>query len=268
MWNTGGGRDRDRGRNYIPGNIKRELKRKKEESIKSQTGALETFLIPVQQLTPVDTPIVQNESENREQTENNQDADEAGSNGDEEELSEVDSRTEDQLSTSTFTEHNSTKLNIFEISNWPDLINDKLRVEIVKRKLNSEKMKTSPADKVKKYFNRLSPNGEIVQRKWLVHSEITNQLFCFVCKLFHNRTHGFNNWNHEGDRLKEHETSQRHYECIMKLNLLENDMKHENLIDQTSMKIIDNEIEKLKNVLKRIVKIWRFVEITLIFYFR
>ena len=35
MSNTGGGRDRDRGRKYIRGNIKRELKRKKEESIKS-----------------------------------------------------------------------------------------------------------------------------------------------------------------------------------------------------------------------------------------
>ena len=31
MLNTGGGRDRDRGRKYFPSNIKRELKRKKEE---------------------------------------------------------------------------------------------------------------------------------------------------------------------------------------------------------------------------------------------
>ena len=40
MSNIGGGRDQDRGRKYIPGNRKRELKRKKEKSIKSQLGAL------------------------------------------------------------------------------------------------------------------------------------------------------------------------------------------------------------------------------------
>ena len=78
------------------------------------------------------------------------------------------------------------------------------------------KKKTSPADKGKKYFNRLLPNGETVQRERLVHSEITNQLHYFVCKLFDNRTqsnsfiNGFNDWKHVGDRLKEHETSQHH----------------------------------------------------------
>ena len=86
-------------------------------------------------------------------------------------------------------------------------------------------MKTSPPDeKGKKYFNRLLPNGEIVQRKWLVYPEITNQFYCFVWKLFHSRIQSnsfincFNNWKHVSDRLKEHETSQRRYECIMKLN--------------------------------------------------
>ena len=71
----------------------------------------------MQQLTPVYTFILQIESENCEQKQNNQDADEAGSNGNEEELSKVDSITKYQLSTSTFTEQNSAKLNIFEISN-------------------------------------------------------------------------------------------------------------------------------------------------------
>ena len=57
----------------------------------------------MQQLTPVDTLIVQNESDNREQKQNNQDANEAASNGDEEELSEVDSIKRDQPSTSKST---------------------------------------------------------------------------------------------------------------------------------------------------------------------
>ena len=139
-----------------------------------------------------------------------------------------------------------------------------MRVEIGNHKLNSDKMKTSSADKGKKYFNRLLPNGEVVQRKWFVHSEITNQLYCFVCKLFHNRTqsnsfiNGFNDWKHVGNRLNEHEASQRHYECIMKLNLLENGMKHENLVDQASIKIRDNKIFKL-NILKRIVEVILFL---------
>ena len=36
-------------------------------------------------------------------------------------------------------------------------------------------------------------------------------------------------------------------------------MKHENLVDQTSIKLRDNEIEKLKNVLKRIVEVLLFL---------
>ena len=125
-------------------------------------------------------------------------------------------------------------------------------------------MKTSSVDKGKKYFNRLLPNGDIVQKNWLVHSEITNQLYCFVCKLFHNRTqsnsfiNGFNDWKHVGDRLKEHKTSQRHCECIMKLNLLENGIRHENLVDHTSIKTRENEIKKLKKVLKRILEVILF----------
>ena len=219
----------------------------------------------MQQLTPVDTLIVQNVSENCEQKQDNQDADEVGSNVDEEELSEVDSITTDQPSTSTSTELNSAKLNIFEISYWPDLTDDKLLVKIVNHKLNSDKMKTSSADKGKKCFNRLLPNGEIVQRKWLVHSEITNQLYCFVCKLFHNKTqsnsfiNSFNDWQHVGDKLKEHKISQRHYKCIMKLNLLENGIKHKNLVDQISIKKRDNKIEKLKFFLKRIVEVIIFL---------
>ena len=49
---------------------------------------------------------MQKEKENREQNQDNQDADKAGSNWDEEELSEVDSITKHQPSTSTSTEQN------------------------------------------------------------------------------------------------------------------------------------------------------------------
>lgn len=178
---------------------------------------------------------------------------------------EVFSEDQPSTSTSTTTEPNSTKLNIFEISNWPDPMTDKLRIEFLKHKLKSDKINTSSAEKGKKYFYRLLPNGEIVYRKWLIQSEITNKLYCFVCKLFNNRTqsnalmNGLNDWKHVGDRLKEHETSQRHYECIMKMNLLINGMEHENLINQTCIKIQNKEIEKLKNVLKRVVEIILFL---------
>ncbi|CAM2099986.1 unnamed protein product [Caretta caretta] len=68
-------------------------------------------------------------------------------------------------------------------------------------------------------FNQVSPNGEIIERPWLIYSPSTGCLFCFMCKLFSpNSTsaqakRGFDSWDHIG-RLGDHERSTEHRQAL------------------------------------------------------
>ncbi|XP_064423566.1 zinc finger MYM-type protein 1-like [Latimeria chalumnae] len=68
-------------------------------------------------------------------------------------------------------------------------------------------------------FNQVSPNGETIERPWLIYSPSTGCLFCFVCKLFSpNSTsalanRGFDSWDHIG-RLGDHERSAEHQHAL------------------------------------------------------
>jgi len=60
-------------------------------------------------------------------------------------------------------------------------------------------------------FSTVSPNGETVDRIWLLYSPSTGKVLCFVCKLLAwNKSHsqlansGFDSWTHI-DILREHE---------------------------------------------------------------
>ena len=73
-------------------------------------------------------------------------------------------------------------------------------------------------------FTTLSPNGEKVERNWLMYSPSTGCVFCFVCKLFSINsasnssslaTTGFDSWDHIG-RLNDHERSVQHRESLSK----------------------------------------------------
>jgi len=73
--------------------------------------------------------------------------------------------------------------------NWPQNINDKLRIYLVK----------NPPSKIKNYkfpsnyegrkfsvihYNRIMANGENVLRNWLLYSKSLNRVFCLYCHLF------------------------------------------------------------------------------------
>uniref|UniRef100_A0A674JMD8 TTF-type domain-containing protein n=1 Tax=Terrapene triunguis TaxID=2587831 RepID=A0A674JMD8_9SAUR len=68
-------------------------------------------------------------------------------------------------------------------------------------------------------FNQVFPNGEIIERPWLIYSPSTGCVFCFVCKLFSlNSTsvlakRGFDSWDHIG-RLGDHERSTEHRQAL------------------------------------------------------
>lgn len=95
---------------------------------------------------------------------------------------------------------------------------------------NMDPKKFQSSEKEFKNFNRSLnislfelklPNGEIHLRKWLMFSEHTGNVYCFVCKLFNKSNNssfinpGFNNWKKSHEKVKEHENSAIHRKLML-----------------------------------------------------
>ncbi|XP_061917830.1 double-strand break repair protein MRE11-like [Entelurus aequoreus] len=67
------------------------------------------------------------------------------------------------------------------------------------------------------HFTSHLPNGQRVQREWLMYSPSTGNVYCFACKLFSPKTHsfvtGYCDWKHS-ERFGEHERSAEHITCM------------------------------------------------------
>ena len=113
-------------------------------------------------------------------------------------------------------------------------------------------------------FTTLSPNGEKVERNWLMYSPSTGCVFCFVCKLFSINsasnssslaTTGFDSWDHIG-RLNDHERSVQHRESLSKYAIRL--AKHET-IDRCIIDSYARENSYWKEVLRRVVSVVTFL---------
>ena len=68
-------------------------------------------------------------------------------------------------------------------------------------------------------FSATSPNGEQINRDWLIYTPSSGKVFCYVCKLFANSTlsalagAGFESWDHI-NRLSYHERSIKHQQAV------------------------------------------------------
>ncbi|XP_025191154.1 zinc finger MYM-type protein 1-like [Melanaphis sacchari] len=108
-------------------------------------------------------------------------------------------------------------------------------------------------------FERKHFNGQIINRPWLIYSEITGKVFCGPCRLFQEinndlylASEGYNDWRSASARLKEHENSSCHKTCVVKLMDRGNVTQR---IDSKLMEQVNQEKIYWKNVLTRIVAI-------------
>ncbi|KAL4097879.1 hypothetical protein QTP88_022582 [Uroleucon formosanum] len=158
-------------------------------------------------------------------------------------------------------------------ANWPISISQDLRTNIVKlgpkRIINFNFpsrviITSSSAKEVNRRFStnfyyRKLPNGEIVDRNWLVYSISKDHVFCFCCKLFGLSVYGSlsgigtNDWSHLGTKLIEHERSLTHFRCTEKWFDLKIRIQKMTTIDKTNLEIIEREKTHWRNVLKRII---------------
>ncbi|KAL4113937.1 hypothetical protein QTP88_017487 [Uroleucon formosanum] len=158
-------------------------------------------------------------------------------------------------------------------ANWPISISQDLRTNIVKlgpkRIINFNFpsrviISSSSAKEVNRRFStnfyyRKLPNGEIVDRNWLVYSISKDYVFCFCCKLFGLSVYGSlseigtNDWSHLGTKLIEHERSLTHFRCTEKWFDLKIRIQKMTTIDKTNLEIIEKEKTHCRNILKRII---------------
>jgi hypothetical protein len=113
------------------------------------------------------------------------------------------------------------------------------------------------------FFTRTLVNGEKHERLWLMYSESTGNVFCFVCILFNSNSsinpfvkNGFSNWKKGDERISGHENSSVHQVCTMKwLHRLNNKTN----INKQLTKQLKVEENYWIDILKRVVEAIRFL---------
>jgi len=160
-------------------------------------------------------------------------------------------------------------------SSWPS-ITDKIRTLLINH--DPEQGKNSDfyfseniTDKRRftiNLFTKILPNGEKVERSWLLYSDKTKFLYCFPCMLFENKTmtsssitdpqKGFNNWKKFNPKIPDHENSNNHRTNMFKWTDFKTNLNKNNTIDCELQLEINNEKEKWKHILKVVIDCVRF----------
>lgn len=127
-----------------------------------------------------------------------------------------------------------------------------------------------PKDSANRHFDssqymRLLPNGQTIDRRWLVYSVSMDKIFCFCCKLFKTLNNairigqlgneGFRDWHNLHRSIKSHEGNDEHLRRMTRWIELENRLRSKTTIDKSVQLVIDEEREHWRNVLTRIIAI-------------
>jgi hypothetical protein len=135
---------------------------------------------------------------------------------------------------------------------WPPIINNRLLELLVQKGPVTPQNMEFPKDNNGRPFSvsqymRLLPNGEKVQRTWLIHSTKSNSVFCFCCKLFalkQNKlidSQEFSDWRHLATRLSRHETSVEHMQICKKWYELKTRLDNNCTIDKDQQQYFESE---------------------------
>lgn len=120
-------------------------------------------------------------------------------------------------------------------------------------------------------LKRLLPNGETVERDWLVWSHEKSAFFCLPCRLFSVHTvnrsllccpSGFSKnqkYKKLYDRLKSHETAPDHLHCYFKWRQSESRARNNSTINHLLNEQLTVEISKWRDILTRILVVILFL---------
>ena len=111
-------------------------------------------------------------------------------------------------------------------------------------------------------FYTTSRNGESQNRQWLLFSPLRGSVYCFYCVLMRSvkdkfcTAEGFNSWENVNERMKMHEQSESHINCILGAH----NMRNENAsIGHRIEPQLENSKQYWVNVLRHAVAVIRFL---------
>jgi len=153
---------------------------------------------------------------------------------------------------------------------WPKNMSTSVRDYLVQKGPPQITLKNFPKNEKGTHFStmhckRKLPNGEIMDRPWLIYSETADAIFCFCCLIFALEktgalaTTGFNNWSNTSTRLSDHEKSKVHLESTLKCFDLRKNLNAATTIDASHQKRIKEEEKRWQQVLERIAAVILFL---------
>lgn len=169
-----------------------------------------------------------------------------------------------------------------DVSYWQIPLTDSCRIEITKKGSASFQNKDGPFSaasrpglKTKGEFRRLSsdwfykvmPNGHRILRSWMVYSPVSEQLYCFCCRLFaihatdtsSRFVTGFQTWWKLNPKVEDYERSEEYLRCLEQWRTLETRLMLHKTIDAACMKSVETEKKKWRDILHRLLDITLFL---------
>lgn len=114
-------------------------------------------------------------------------------------------------------------------------------------------------------YRRRMANGEEVSRSWLIYSVSKDAIYCFCCRIFSkvrlslSSEIGFNDWKHMSELLSEHERSPGHMKAFQSWKECSLRLEMGKTIDAEHQKMIQAEVGRWQEVLKRIIIFIQFL---------
>lgn len=160
-------------------------------------------------------------------------------------------------------------VDLTDISMWPEFLNDNQRMFVVENGVKQVTEIVFPSNDSGRHFSqslykRKLPNGEVINRAWLIYSIKKDCVFCCCCKVFANSKSklakdGYNNWKHISNVIHEHESSTTHTDAQYHWIKLENRLAKLQTIDKKFQQMISAEKMHWQNVLKRLIAVVQFL---------
>ena len=275
---------------YLSGSEKRQIKKRREQVVDQQKGALNKFLTDPghsshhkssnnedeeqRSSTSQQKELVEVESQNIEENNNNEVDKEPANNQPSEKQIEnnLEESPLENIETQTQAKNIQSQVTIKDIALWPNILSNEMVEFLILNKpknigdITTLKSTYKDGDRIykrglcKDHFYRKISGGKKEERKWLIFSETSKSVYCYACKMFSSLkstlTTGFQDWKNIGITLSQHELSKEH---VASMCTLYKRSCMVNRIDVKNLQVILQKENDWREILRRIVSTIKFL---------
>lgn len=155
---------------------------------------------------------------------------------------------------------------------WPDILSEYFREKIVKSGLPTipNRCTTYPQQNGRSFNNNIfyatHTNGSHFKREWLIYSKSSDSVYCLFCALFNQNSNrfcatgrGYSDWKNIKREVANHENSFKHHSAFKSWLEFSKRLKTNQTIDSLQQKLLSKEIDRWKEVMKRLVASVQFL---------